>query len=50
VDFNDVSYDYYADLLYDLAAQTVRHFNSYLSEDDTRKVLRLYLFQWCGKG
>ncbi len=42
VDFNDVSYDYHADLLYDLAAQTVRHFNSYLSEDDTRKVLRCY--------
>ncbi|MEK6409532.1 MAG: DEAD/DEAH box helicase family protein [Acidobacteriota bacterium] len=42
VDFNDISYDYHADLLYDLAAQTVQHFNSYLSEDDTRKVLRCY--------
>ena len=42
VDFNDISYDYHADLLYDLAAQTVQHFNSYLSEDDTQKVLRCY--------
>jgi type III restriction enzyme len=42
VDFNDVSYDNHADLLYDLAEQTVRHFNSYLPEDDTRKVLRCY--------
>lgn len=43
VDFDDISYDDHADLLYDLAAQTVRHFQSYLkSEDDTRKVLRCY--------
>lgn len=42
VDFDDVSYDDHADLLYDLAAQTVRHFQAYLSEDDTRKVLRCY--------
>ncbi len=42
VDFDDVSYDDHADLLYDLAAQTVRHFKSYLSEEDTRKVLRCY--------
>ena len=42
VDFDDVSYDDHADLLYDLAAQTVRHFQTYLSEDDTRKVLRCY--------
>jgi type III restriction enzyme len=42
VDFDDVAYDDHADLLYDLAAQTVRHFRSYLSEDDTRKVLRCY--------
>jgi len=32
VDFNDISYDDHADLLYDLAAQTVRHFQTYLSE------------------
>ena len=42
VDFNDVSYDVHADLLYDLATQTVRHLQSYLSEDETRKVLRCY--------
>ena len=42
VDFDDVSYDQHADLLYDLAAQVVRHFRTYLSEDDTRKVLLCY--------
>lgn len=42
VDFDDVSYDDHADLLYDLAAQTVQHFLGYLSEDDARKVLRCY--------
>lgn len=42
VDFDDISYDDHADLLYDLAGQTVRHFNTYLSEEDTRKVLRCY--------
>jgi len=42
VDFNDVSYDEHADLLYDLAVQTVKHLQTYLSEDDTRKVLRCY--------
>jgi hypothetical protein len=42
VDFDDISYDEHADLLYDLATQTVQHFKSYLSEEDTRKVLRCY--------
>lgn len=42
VDFDDVAYDDHADLLYDLAGQIVQHFRSYLSEDDTRKVLRYY--------
>ena len=42
VDFDDISYDDHADLLYDLASQTVRHFKSYLSEDEVRKVLRCY--------
>jgi type III restriction enzyme len=42
VDYDDVSYDDHADLLYDLAAQTVRHFQRYLSDEDTRKVLRCY--------
>lgn len=42
IDFDDIAYDDHADLLYDLAAQTVRHFRSYLSEEDTRKVLRSF--------
>jgi type III restriction enzyme len=42
VDFDDVAYDDHADLLYELAGQVVRHFLGYLSEDDTRKVLRLH--------
>jgi len=42
VDFDDISYDDHADLLYDLAAQTVAHLRSYLSEEDARKVLRCY--------
>jgi len=42
VDFGDVAYDEHADLLYDLAGQTVQHFRRYLSEEDTHKVLRLH--------
>jgi type III restriction enzyme len=42
VDFNDVSYDDHADLLYDLAGQVLRHLRSYLSEDDAGKVLRYH--------
>ncbi|MCI0733959.1 MAG: type III restriction endonuclease subunit R, partial [Methylococcaceae bacterium] len=42
VDFDDISYDDHADLLYDLAAQTVQHFLAYLSEEDASKVLRCY--------
>ena len=42
IDFDDVSYDEHADLLYDLAGQVVQHFLSYLSEDECRKVLRLH--------
>ena len=42
VDFNDISYDDHADLLYDLATQTVQHFQSYLSEEEAKKVLRCY--------
>ena len=42
VDNDDVSYDDQADLLYDLAGQTVRHFCSYLTEDEAHKVLRCY--------
>jgi len=42
MDFDDVSYDDQADLLYDLAKQTVNHLCSYLTEDEARKVLRCY--------
>ncbi|MEG9437557.1 DEAD/DEAH box helicase family protein [Edaphobacter sp. HDX4] len=42
VDFDDVSYDDHADLLYDLASQTVRHFQTYLSDTEIGKVLRCY--------
>jgi len=42
VDFDDISYDDHADLLYGLAGQAVQHFNGYLSEDEARKVLRCY--------
>jgi type III restriction enzyme len=41
-DFDDISYDDHADLLYDLAGQVVTHLRSYLSEDDTRNVLQYY--------
>jgi type III restriction enzyme len=39
IDFDDISYDEHADLLYDLAGQMVAHLRSYLSEDETRNVL-----------
>jgi len=43
MDCNDVSYDDHADLLYDLAGQTVAHLQSYLSdEEDVHKVLRMH--------
>jgi type III restriction enzyme len=41
IDFPDVSYEDNADLLYDLAGQVVRHFQSYLSEEDTKRVLQI---------
>jgi hypothetical protein len=34
VDFDDVAYDNHADLLYDLATQTVQHFRAYLPEEE----------------
>jgi type III restriction enzyme len=40
--FDDVSYDDNAELLYDLAGQVVRHLMRYLSEEDTRRVLRYH--------
>ena len=42
VDFDDISYDDHADLLYDLAAQTVQHFRTYLLDEEAAKVLRCY--------
>lgn len=42
VDFNDVAYDEHADLLYELARQVVSHFQTYLSAEDTAKVLRYH--------
>jgi len=42
VDFDDVSYEDHADLLYDLAGQVVGHLRSYLDEDDVRRVLRYH--------
>ena len=43
VDFDDVSYDAHADLLYDLAGQVVEHLKTYLpDETEVRKVLRCY--------
>jgi type III restriction enzyme len=39
IDFDDISYDDHADLLYDLAGQMVKHLLSYLSEEDARNVL-----------
>lgn len=42
VDFDDISYDDHADLLYYLAAQTVTHFKTYLAEEEIPKVLRCH--------
>ena len=39
VDFDDISYDEQADLLYDLAGQMVAHLRSYLAKEDARNVL-----------
>jgi len=42
VDFNDISYDQNAALLYDLASQAVKHFKNYLTDDETHRVLKCY--------
>ena len=42
VDFDDVAYDSNADLLYDLATQTVKHFLGYLPEEEVWQVLNHY--------
>ncbi len=46
IDFDDVSYDDHADLLYKLARQVVRHLQSYLTnEDDVLNVLQYHQAQ-----
>lgn len=42
IDFDDISYDAHADLLYDLSGQMVRHLLGYLKEDEARNVLQYY--------
>jgi type III restriction enzyme len=46
VDFDDVSYDEHADLLYKLAGEMVKHLQSYLpNEEDVRNVLQYHQAQ-----
>lgn len=40
IDFHDIDYRAHADLLYDLAGQTVAHLHSYLPGDEVEPVLR----------
>lgn len=40
IDFKDIDYMTHADLLYDLAGQTVRHLKTYLPDNDVEPVLR----------
>ena len=42
IDFDDISYDDHADLLYDLAGQVARHFQTTFSDDEIRKILRCH--------
>lgn len=43
IDFDDISYDHHADLLYDLANQMVQHLRGYLSDNgDVMNVLQYY--------
>lgn len=49
VDFDDVSYDDHAELLYQLAGQMVNHLQSYLAdEEDVRNVLQYHQAQLVG--
>jgi type III restriction enzyme len=41
IDFDDISYDNHADLLFDLAEQAATHFRSYLSEDGVWKLFEV---------
>ncbi len=46
IDFDDVSYDQHAELLYKLAGHVVKHLESYLpNEDDVRNVLQYHQAQ-----
>jgi len=43
IDFDDISYDHHADLLYDLAGQMVRHLRGYLKDEgEVANVLQYY--------
>jgi len=42
VEFDDISYDDHADLLYDLAGQLVQHLRGYLSPEDAVNVLQYH--------
>ncbi len=42
IDYDDISYDDHADLLYDLSSQLVKHLQSYLSEADAVNVLQYH--------
>jgi len=42
IDFDDISYDDHADLIYDLSCQLVKHLHSYLSEEDAINVLQYH--------
>jgi type III restriction enzyme len=42
IDFDDVSYDDHADMLYGLASQVVEHFATYLKPDEISDVLRCH--------
>ena len=42
MDFDDISYDDHADLLYDLAGQAVRHFAGYLPPEEVIDVVRCH--------
>jgi len=43
IDFDDISYDHHADLLYDLAGQLVKHLRGYLKDDgELLNVLQYY--------
>ncbi|MEW6290451.1 MAG: DEAD/DEAH box helicase family protein [Thermodesulfobacteriota bacterium] len=42
MDYPDISYDDHADLLYELAGQTIRHFESYMRAEEVVDVVRCY--------